>query len=205
MNIVWTATDYFLHYCSDLNQLIRRTAWMRRFFQYLRNTNTTPRGPLTTQELNEAKLCWISITQQQNFETEIAIIRSKSSKSTKMRLWNLNPFLDRFNLLRVSGRLSFADIGYNEKHPYILPKNNHFSKLLTLNSHGVTLHGGIQLTLSHLRQNYWILGGRNEIRKSIKNCFICARVKGQTATQQMSNLPEQRVSIASRPFLHTGL
>lgn len=197
--------DYLLHFCSSKTQLLRYTAWFRRFFRFLKNKNSTPLGHLTTDELNEAKLQWISHVQYQHFGTEIAIIRNNSSKTTKMRLWNLNPFLDRNDLLRVGGRLSFAEINYNEKHPFILPKNSHFSKLLILDSHHATLHGGIQLTVSNLRQNYWILGGRNEIGKSIRNCFTCARVRGQTATQLMANLPEQRVSISTRPFLHTGM
>lgn len=205
MSIVWTPTDHLLHYCSDQIQLLRYTAWFKRFFQYLRDKRSTPRGHLTSHELNEAKHSWISVIQQQNFHTEMAIIRSNSSKTTQMRLWNLNPFLDETNLLRVGGRLSFADINYDEKHPFILPKNNHFSNLLILHSHDHTLHGGTQLTLSNLRQNYWILGGRNEVRKIIKNCFTCARVKGAIATQLMADLPEHRVSILSRPFLQTGM
>lgn len=39
---------------------------------------------------------------QQHSGVEMAIIRSNSTKTTKIDLWNLNPFLDRNNLLHVA-------------------------------------------------------------------------------------------------------
>lgn len=67
------------------------------------------------------------------------------------------------------------------------------------------LHAGTQLTLAETRRKYWILGGRNCVRKMIKNCLICARYKGQTATQLMADLPSARVTQCHRPFLHAGV
>ena len=71
-------------------------------------------------------------------------------------------------------------------------------------AHDRTLHGGTQLTLSHIRQNYWILGGRAPVKSYILRCVVCARQRGIRAHQLMGQLPLSRVT-PSRPFTHTGV
>ncbi|XP_055307429.1 uncharacterized protein LOC129571636 [Sitodiplosis mosellana] len=117
----------------------------------------------------------------------------------------MNPFLDENELLRVGGRLSFSEASYDQKHPFILPKESHFSKLVIQHHHQLALHAGVQLTLAEIRQKYWILGGRNPHRSVITNCVTCFRNKPKTASQLMSNLPAVRVTPCQRPFLHTGV
>jgi aminoglycoside N3'-acetyltransferase len=60
-----------------------------------------------------------------------------------------------------------------------------------------TLHGGTQLTLRTLREEYWIIGGRNLVKMHIRRCVICARQSARTLTQLMGNLPESFATILS--------
>lgn len=67
-----------------------------------------------------------------------------------------------------------------------------------------TFHGGKALTLTILRQRFWILGGANSIRHEIYKCIRCHRYKARAEKQQMGNLPQARIS-PSKPFTHCGV
>ena len=58
----------------------------------------------------------------------------------------MDPILEDNGLLRVRGRLSSADMSWEEKHPVILPKNHHVSTLLVRQYHEKVAHQGRHLT-----------------------------------------------------------
>lgn len=57
------------------------------------------------------------------------------------------------SILRVSGRLSHADVPYEYKHPILLPGKHTFTRLIIAYKHERHLHAGAQATLA-MRQNY---------------------------------------------------
>jgi hypothetical protein len=91
---------------------------------------------------------------------------------------------------------------YGEKHPIILPK--HCISEFLIDAHRATLHGGPQLTLRTLREEYWVIGGRGLVKKHIRRCVICAHQAAKLPTQLMGNLPEPCVNL-SPPFFHTDI
>ncbi|XP_054000653.1 uncharacterized protein LOC128888060 [Hylaeus anthracinus] len=78
------------------------------------------------------------------------------------------------------------------------------STLIAEYSHEKALHGGPQLTLRVIRQNYWMIGARNLVKTIIHKCIPCTRERASIPFQLMEDLPRARVS-PSRPFLHTGV
>ncbi|XP_072167323.1 uncharacterized protein [Diadema setosum] len=72
-----------------------------------------------------------------------------TSKSNSLR--QLDPFLDDHDLLRVGGRLKKSEMMYGERHPVILPKDSHLSKLLALHNHRRTAHQRRNLTINVIR------------------------------------------------------
>ena len=70
--------------------------------------------------------------------------------------------------------------------------------------HEKCLHGDIQLTLSRLRENYWIVNGRHAARRVINSWVTCTRFKGTSMVQQMGNLPKPCVN-PSFPFSHVEI
>ena len=66
------------------------------------------------------------------------------------------------------------------------------------------LHGGTQLTLSTIRQTYWIVGGRAPVRSYILKCVVFACHRGITAQQIIGQLPIARLTPA-RTFLNSGV
>ncbi|XP_029164817.1 uncharacterized protein LOC114936015 [Nylanderia fulva] len=72
-------------------------------------------------------------------------------------------------------------------------------------THIVSLHTGIQATLSKLRQQYWIIKARSLVKSIIYKCVKCTREKAQVANQMMGQLPNSRVSAPTRAFSHSGV
>lgn len=199
-----TPTEKLLNYCSSYTQLVRFTSWFRRFFKFIKNKNDVERQHLTVDEMISAKKKLISFIQSQHFNKEKRILLSNGKEKISNQLWKLKPFIDSEGLLRIRGRLALSELSYDEKHPYILPKNHHFTALVINYFHLRALHAEAQLLLADIRKQFWIPDGKNSVRKVISKCVTCHRHKGKTASQLMADLPAVRVT-KSRPFLHTGI
>lgn len=117
---------------------------------------------------------------------------------------NLNPFLDKNGLLRVGGRLTNSVLDFERKHLIILPSKHTFVNLLIKHYHNKFLHAGPQLILTQIREKFWIVNGRNEVRRSLRSYMTCFRVKPSTLIQMMGSLPTPRV-VPARPFLNCGV
>ncbi|KAG8239837.1 hypothetical protein J437_LFUL011463 [Ladona fulva] len=60
----------------------------------------------------------------------------------------------------------------------------------------------MQATRAYLGQRFWIV--RSRVVVKLNNCTISTRFRGQSGTQQMGDLPKQRVK-PERPFSSAGL
>lgn len=129
----------------------------------------------------------------------------KNEKSSSNHAFSrLTAFIDEYGVIRVGGRLNFLAYTHEGKHPAILPRHSRLTSLIIDQAHQLTFHGGTQSTVAHIRQSYWILGGRAPVKSHILRCVRCARQRGIQAQQLMSQLPLCRVS-PSHPFSHTGI
>nr|XP_018908471.1 PREDICTED: uncharacterized protein LOC109038016 [Bemisia tabaci] len=90
------------------------------------------------------------------------------------------------------------------KHPAILPKNAHLTKLIIDFFHRQNLHAGPRLLQSIISQSYWILSARYAIKAQLHKCIICFRAAPRNVAPQMGQLPESRVVPAARCFLKVG-
>jgi len=160
--------------------------------------------PLTPTELESAILLWAKLTQQTYFSSEINLLKNHKSLPSSSSLLRLTPFLDTSGLLRLRGRLQRSQLDPAEKHPLILPRDCNLTTLVIDHHHRRTLHGGPQLTLSSIRQKFWIIGGRAPIRSFIHRCVVCTRQRAATGQQIIGQLPASRV-LPCRPFFHTGV
>ena len=94
---------------------------------------------------------------------------------------------------------------FQEKHPAILPKNNHVSHLLARHYHESVYHQGRQITHGAIRQaGFWIISGHSATTKLIKNCVVCKKARGSTLVQQMADLPKDRTE-PGPPFTSVGI
>ncbi|GBN56382.1 hypothetical protein AVEN_73427-1 [Araneus ventricosus] len=138
------------------------------------------------------------------FQCEIKYLKKKQYLPKNNKLLSLNVFLDKEDLLRVGGRLNLPELPDSQKHPLLLPKTHHFTDLVIDYFHKKSLHSGVQTTLSLIRQLYWIPSGQARVRRVIKKCMTCFRVKNQTIHQMMGDLLRDRI-VPSRPFDKVGI
>ena len=60
---------------------------------------------------------------------------------------------------------------------------------------------GVNFTLNHLREKYFVVQGRQQVKRCIKECAECnRRFRGCPAKQQMAPLPRIRSEMTWRPF-----
>ena len=104
----------------------------------------------------------------------------------------------------LGGRLKFADLDFENKHPIIIPAKHHLTTLIIRYEHLKNLHAGPQAVLSSIRTKYWPLRGRQIVRSVLRNCITCFRTKPTEVAQKMGDLPRSRVT-PSPPFLVCGL
>ena len=58
------------------------------------------------------------------------------------------------------------------------------------------MHSGVNDTLMLLRENYWILKGKQAVKQVIKNCVTCLKSEGLPYhVTTTPDLPAERVSI----------
>ncbi|XP_024874744.1 uncharacterized protein LOC112456445 [Temnothorax curvispinosus] len=107
---------------SLLGKLLRVIAYILRFCYNSRyGVKNRKTGCISASKINKARVALIRITQAQEFEKEIKLLRCHESVPRGSRLYSLNPYLDNCEILRVGGRLENAQLPEATKHPIILP------------------------------------------------------------------------------------
>jgi len=189
---------------SQLEKLQRIISYCLRFRHNCRATGESMQGPITTVELHGALNVLIKRAQERHFQEEMNDLVRDQHLRTNSKLKSLNPFMDASGILRVGGRLQFANVSYDERHPIILIANDPLTRLIIDYEHRRLMHAGPQHLLASLRRHYWILGGRSAVRLHTHKCMKCYRWKIKAATQLMGSLPAARVN-PSPAFYVTGL
>jgi len=177
-------------------RLVRVTAYVRRYIENSkRKRNSQPRRelPIDVSELREPAHFWFRFVQNAHFLKEWNALSNNEPIPKSSALKSLNPMLAGDSLLRLGRRLRNTALRYFEKHSIMLPRHR-ISEIFIDHAHRAILHGGTQLTLRTLREEYWIIGGRNLVKMHIRRCVICTCQSAKFLTQLMGNLPEPRVN-----------
>ncbi|XP_014834503.1 PREDICTED: uncharacterized protein LOC106912190 [Poecilia mexicana] len=148
-----------------------------------RTTDNSKGGSLSLAELHSAEFFIILYCQQQKFQLEIEALSHDSKVSRTSSIYVLDPVLEN-NILRVGGRLHRSAMPGEVKHPIILAKEQHISKLILRHFHQVLGHAGRAHTLSAVRKKFWITKANSAVRKVIGECSICRRYNSQPLTQK---------------------
>ena len=128
-------------------------------------------------------------------------------KENKFSQWKrqFGMFVDNEGLWRCKGRLSEADITEFAKYPILLDASHHITALIVKSCHEKVLHGGMKDTLTELRSRFWIVRGRQVVKKLLFHCVICRRFDSRPfQPPPPPSLPGFRVQEA-QPFAYTGV
>ena len=176
---------------------------------------------ITVEEMNFAEREILKYTQRRAFSKELSYLQNQSQvvkvdgslKGQEGRLrpitrsssiYKLDPQLIN-GLLCVGGRLRYAPIEDEKKHPVILPKKHHVVDLIVRHFHTISGHSGQEHVLSLTRERFWIIKARVAVRSIISRCFSCRRRQGPVGAQKMADLPVDRVTPDKPPFSFVGV
>ena len=126
-------------------------------------------------------------------------------KEPNQLIKQLNLFLDENQFIRCEGRLENSTLPKEAKKPILLPSKHRFTELIIQVVHERVHHNGIRETLNSVRETYWILRGRETVKRVLRRCVLCKRMEGMSyATPREPSLPSSRVSDEA-PFTNTGV
>ena len=138
---------------------------MTRFIEnlkHLRRKLNPTNDELTVEEINNAEKIWLKAVQASisNFE--------KYDKLKNL----LRLFEDNDRLLCCRGKLDDVPLPYESKFLVFLPSDHHFTKLIILRCHHEVLNNGVGETLTQLRTRYWVVIGRQGIKRMPSTCTL---------------------------------
>ena len=118
---------------------------------------------LSAEEMQQAEFKCCMWVQQEADKEDYEHLNAGEALPKSSRLLKLDPYYDRTDqVIRVGGRLQFADIPEETKHQIILPHGHSEVAKMILDVHKQMLHAGPETLLSTLRQRIWITQGRRE-------------------------------------------
>ena len=159
----------------------------------IRNKDVT-RGEITASEFKAAEKLWVLHEQ------------SVATSCSKFDCWrkSLGLFCDEEGLIRCPGRLGQSMLEYDRKVPLFLNNESYFTKLLIWRCHFELKHTGLASTLNRLRCKFWIVRGRQAVKRVLSKCVLCKRQQGKTLLPPSSpDLPKFRV-VSEYCFQSTG-
>ena len=184
---------------STLRRLFRVTAYVQKFVALLkskvRGVSQHATTNLVAGDLASAERLWVKLSQKQ------------LPKHSKFEAWQqqFGLYCDTDGIWRCRGRLSNAQLTECTKHPILLDKKHHFTLLVVRDCHSRVMHNGVKETFTELRSRYWIVQGRQFVRKLLYECKICRRHNSKPLTgPPPPSLPDFRVQ-SSPPFMVTGV
>ncbi|XP_064469989.1 uncharacterized protein LOC135384731 [Ornithodoros turicata] len=188
---------------SNYQRPLRVTAWIKRFVKNCRSDSRLC-GPLTATELDDAEMFWARHAQWESFPEEMLALKHGDKIAATSKIVRLQPFLDDKEVMRLSGRLQSSDNPEQIKYPILLTKEHPLSELIAQNAHMRALHGGVQTTLTVLREKWWITRARQLVKSTMRSCKVCARFRAIRATAPTAPLPADRTN-PTHPFDITGV
>ncbi|KAK7930869.1 hypothetical protein WMY93_007264 [Mugilogobius chulae] len=166
-----------------------------------------PSSSGVTPDRSTAENVLLRHAQQQSFPEDYALLQSSKPISVQSRLINLTPEFDQdLNVIRVGGRLRHCDaLSYQNIHPIVLDPANPITHLLIKSIDQKLHHPGSERVLASLRRSYWILRGRQAVKKVQQSCLECKKWKAKPLTPRMADLPPYRLRLFKPPFWSTGM
>nr|XP_054592608.1 uncharacterized protein LOC107395320 [Nothobranchius furzeri]XP_054592609.1 uncharacterized protein LOC107395320 [Nothobranchius furzeri] len=163
--------------------------------------------PITAAEQLETKTMLLRSAQTDSFTEETKALQTSRPVRSDSRLSTLSPEYDSLTgLIRVGGRLrQAADLDPDSIHPIVLAAEHPLTKLIIRTYDDQLLHPGAERLFAEIRRTYWILRGRQAIKKHQHQCVDCRRWRATPSTPKMADLPSSRMRLYKPPFWSTGV
>ena len=151
-------------------------------------TNATRLRSLTAKELQQVVTVIVRTVQRDSFGPELSSTLHSGTEPVKASrkengekkhalkgspLYQLDPFVDSDDVVRVGGCLRQAQLEYGEKHPVLLTKSHYVVNLVVRHYHNQVHHQGRQITHRVIRQaGYWLIRGHRAVVRELSKCVV---------------------------------
>ncbi|XP_035218848.1 uncharacterized protein LOC118192066 [Stegodyphus dumicola] len=165
---VSTDTSKWYEKYSKFSAIVRILAWVLRFIRSCQAKSVNRAKFLSAAELKDSKNTLSLLVQRESFSQTGDVING------------LSVVRDEIGLIRVKTKILARDDEFGFKYPILLPsKHHHIVQSLVLEYHKKNSHAGVQMLMSMIREEYWIISARQTIRSIIKKCITCKRFTTQ--------------------------
>ena len=98
-----------------------------------------------------------------------------------------------------------AELTESEKHPAMLDTGHHVTSLIIKDCHERVHHNSVKASLTELRSKFWLIRGRQFVRKVLHGCITCQRLEGKAyGAPDPPPLPSFRIT-KDHLFAYTGV
>ena len=164
-------------------------------FDPLGNCNTDGfRGETYNSVYKAAEHLLILTAQKDMYNRQYNILKESKELPTNNKLLSFRPIIKN-NLIRIGGRLSKSHLTYESKHQILLNNDHPLTRILFQCYHEKVHHVGPEQTLAETREKVWIVEGRGLLKKVIKDCLHCKRIRTEPIPPLMCDLPYARIEI----------
>ena len=148
---------------SSLRRLLAVTAYVLKFCRTLRSKVRHDSVSSTPDDFAKAEALWVAESQH------------TLAKDENFGQWRkqFDLFQDDKNIWRCRGQLKNADVSFSTMHPILLSKDHFLTTLFVRRAHERVMHSGVKATLTELRSQFWIVKGRNLVKRIIGQCPVC--------------------------------
>ncbi len=145
--------------------------------------------------------------QTESFPDELSLLKSGKPVSSVSRLITLSPELDSTTgLIRVGGRLRHCEVLEEDAvHPVVLDPRHPITALIIKDYDERLHHPGTERLFAEIRRTYWILRGREAVRRHQRQCTECRKWRGRPEIPLMADLPLTRQRYFRPAFYSTGM
>ncbi|KAJ8351045.1 hypothetical protein AAFF_G00158550 [Aldrovandia affinis] len=181
---------------SSFSELVKATA--RHLHGAAADEEETP----TAEKFKEAELSILRSAQRDSFPEEVQCLAAGKPVPSSSCLITLAPEYDvSLRLIRVGGRLRRCqELEPDVIHPVVLDPRHVVTKLLIRQVDSDLKHPGAERLFAELRRKFWILRGREAIRREQRSCPECQRWRAQPVNPKMADLPPARLRLYRPPF-----
>ena len=168
---------------------MRILGWIGRFIHNCRvRKGERTLGQLTTQDI-QSQIELVILRAQRRFENNE---RFKSDR-------------ERLNLQKNDKGIFICKGRIEGDYPVYLRERSLLTDKIVEHCHLQTLHGGVSITMTEVRRNYWVPKLRQRVKSIRHRCHGCKRFHTKAFSQPPSGLlPEDRTKVA-RPFEIVGV
>ncbi|XP_042610577.1 uncharacterized protein LOC109111550 [Cyprinus carpio] len=145
--------------------------------------------------------------QAESFPDELRLLKSGKPILSTSRLITLSPELDAATgLIRIGGRLRHCEVLEEDAvHPAVLDPRHPITVLIIKDYDERLHHPGTERLFAEIRRTYWILRGREAVRRYQRQCTECRKWRGRPEVPLMADLPLTRQRYFRPAFYSSGM